>query len=71
MTTPNPSPIKHDDRVKLLHATGLGMVGRVVELRGPLGPKGAQVYRILLQRKPKPAYVEVLEHQLEVILPNS
>lgn len=40
---------------------------RVVELRGPLGPGGAQVYRLLLRRKPSRAYVEVREDQLEVI----
>jgi hypothetical protein len=43
------------------------MRGRVVELRGPLGPGGAQVYRLLLRRKPVRAYVEAWEDQLEVI----
>lgn len=41
--------------------------GRVVELRGPLGPGGAQVYRLLLRRKPVRAFVEAWEDQLEVI----
>ena len=38
---------------------------RVVEFRGPLGPKGARVYRIQVSKKPRPAYLEVLEDQLE------
>jgi hypothetical protein len=37
----------------------------VVEFRGPLGPKGARVYRVLVRKKPRPAYIEVLEDQLE------
>ncbi|MBV9126415.1 MAG: hypothetical protein JO112_23960 [Planctomycetes bacterium] len=39
---------------------------RVVEFRGPLGPNGARVYRIQVRRKPRPAYIEVVEDQLEV-----
>ena len=39
---------------------------RIVEFRGPLGPKGARVYRIQVRKKPRPAYIEVLEDQLEV-----
>lgn len=51
------------DRVKIRHTSG--MKGRIVELRGPLGPKGAQIYRVQLGRKPR--YVEVREDQLEMI----
>ena len=42
------------DRVKI-HRTG-GMRGRIVELRGPLGPGGVQIYRVLVRRKPEPTY---------------
>jgi hypothetical protein len=38
---------------------------RIVEFRGPLGPQGARVYRLLVRKKPRPAYIEVLEDQLE------
>jgi hypothetical protein len=38
-----------------------------VELRGPLGPNGAQIYRVRVPRKPKPAYIEVREDQLQAI----
>jgi hypothetical protein len=38
---------------------------RIVEFRGPLGPNGARVYRIRVRKKPRPAYIEVLEGQLE------
>ena len=41
--------------------------GKIVELRGPLAPGGKQVYRIMVRGKPKPAYVEVREDQLELI----
>ena len=37
---------------------------RIAEYRGALGPKGARVYKIRLQKKPL-EYVEVQEHQLE------
>jgi hypothetical protein len=40
---------------------------KIAEYRGPLGPKGARVYRVLVQRKPRPMYLEVLEEQLEVL----
>lgn len=40
------------------------MVGRIVELRGPLGPGGAQIYRVRFPRKPKPFYIEVRGDQL-------
>ena len=40
---------------------------KVAEFLGPLGPKGARVYRVLVQRKPRRVYTEVLEEQLEVL----
>jgi hypothetical protein len=50
------------DRVKIRLSGGLR--GRVVELRGPLGPGGVQIYRVLVRRKPKPTYIELREDQL-------
>lgn len=41
--------------------------GKIVEFRGPLGPGGARIYRLLVRGKPKPAYVEVREDQLAII----
>ena len=40
---------------------------KIAEYLGPLGPKGARVYRVLVQRKPRRTYIEVLEEQLEVL----
>ena len=40
---------------------------KIAEYRGPLGPKGARVYRVLVQSKPRHVYIEVLEDQLEVL----
>jgi hypothetical protein len=40
---------------------------KIAEFLGPLGPKGARVYRVLVQRKPRRTYIEVLEEQLEVL----
>jgi hypothetical protein len=57
--------LKLGDRVKIRHTAGLK--GRIVEWRGPLGPGGAQVYRIRIRRTPEPVYAEVLEDQLEVL----
>lgn len=41
--------------------------GRIVEFRGPLGPGGALIYRVRVRGKPKPAYIELREDQLELI----
>lgn len=40
---------------------------RIVEYRGAIGPKGAKVYRLRVRKKPKPAYIEVVEDQIEMI----
>lgn len=56
-------PFLVGDRVKIV-APGTGLTGRIVELRGALGPGGAQVYRVRFRGRPNPAYVEVLVDQL-------
>ena len=48
-----------------IHRSG-GMRGRIVELRGPLGPGGIQIYRVLIRRKPEPTYIELREDQLQL-----
>jgi hypothetical protein len=58
---------KYGDRVQILHSS---WQGRIVELRGPLGPGGAQIYRVRIHHKPKrrrPHYIEVREDQLQLI----
>lgn len=70
-TNPPPDPPKKPlynvgDRVKIKLSNG--MRGRIVELRGPLGPGGMHIYRIRVKRDPKPTYIEVMEDQL-VLLP--
>jgi hypothetical protein len=65
MTTRNLSePLKAGTVVKI-RDSGFHRA-KVAEFLGPLGPKGARVYRILVQRKPR-MYIEVLEDQLEVL----
>jgi hypothetical protein len=65
MTTQNSSePLKVGTIVRIRNS-GYGRA-RIVEFRGPLGPNGARVYRIQVRKKPRPAYTEVLEDQLEV-----
>jgi hypothetical protein len=58
-------PLKLGDRVQVLSYPALR--GRIVELRGPLGPGGAQVYSVRIERKPKPSYIELTADLLEVI----
>ena len=41
--------------------------GRIVELRGPLGPNRAQIYRIKYGPKGARAYTELREDQLEIV----
>ena len=43
----------------------------IVEFRGPLGPGGTRVYRVRVRSKPRPAYIEVREDQLEEAEPGA
>src|SRR5260370_40048946 len=61
--------LKLGDHVQIRHSGGLK--GRIVELRGPLGPGGVQIYRVRYRREPKPAYIEGREDQLERITGDS
>jgi len=66
MAPPNlTEPLKDGTIVKILNS-GYPHA-RIAEFRGPLGPKGARVYRVLVQSKPRRVYIEVLEDQLEVL----
>ena len=66
MTTQNlTEPLKPGTVVKILNS-GYSRA-RIAEYRGPLGPKGAHIYRVLVQRKPRRMYIEVREDQLEVL----
>jgi hypothetical protein len=58
-------PLKSGTAVKILNS-GYGRAW-IAEYRGPLGPKGARIYRVLVQKKPRPVYIEVREDQLEVL----
>jgi hypothetical protein len=40
---------------------------KIAEYRGPFGPKGARIYRVLVGTKPRRDYIEVREDQLEVL----
>ena len=44
---------------------------RIAGYWGPLGPKGARVYRIRLEKKPRLVYVDVGEDQLEHVAKES
>jgi hypothetical protein len=64
MVRPRSTPLlKLGDCVRIRRSTGLR--GLIVELRGPLGPHGAQIYRVRVERDPEPAFIEVREDQLE------
>lgn len=52
------------DYVTIPHTTY--PAGRIVESRGPLGPGGAQIYRVRIREKRKPIYIELREDQLEL-----
>jgi hypothetical protein len=66
MTTPNlTEPLKEGTVVKILRSGFDRAV--IVEYRGPLGPKGARIYRVGVRTKPRPMYLEVREDQLEVL----
>lgn len=50
----------------IIRNSGYGRA-RIAEIRGALGPNGARVYRVRVRKKPRPAYIEVLEDQLEAL----
>jgi len=61
-----PGLFKLGDRVRIRYSGFKS--GRIVELRGALGPGGAHIYRVRVRRKPTPMDIEVLEDQL-ILLP--
>jgi hypothetical protein len=66
MTTQNLiEPLSDGTVVKILNS-GYDRA-EIAEYRGPLGPKGARIYRVLVQKKPRRIYIEVREDQLEVL----
>jgi hypothetical protein len=56
---------KLGDRVRIM-GFDRAIIGRVSELRGALGPGGAFVYRVRVQRKPTVREIELLGDQLEL-----
>ncbi len=44
-----------------------GPPGRIVELRGPLGPNGVNIYRVAIPQNPGTSLVELRANQLELI----
>lgn len=58
-------PLKIGTRVKIADLGG--QLGRIVEDRGNLGPKGARINGILLLRKPRRDYIELREDQVEPV----
>ena len=58
-------PLKLGDYVVVKYYPDLR--GQIVELRGPLGPGGLQIYRVRFKRKPTSMYIELGEDQLTVI----
>jgi hypothetical protein len=59
-----PQSFNLGDYVKIKYHPDLR--ARIVELRGPLGPGGAQVYRVRIQHKP-PYFNELTADLLEAI----
>lgn len=53
------------DLVEIRHSGG--QRGRIIEFRGPLGPKGSNIYRVRIRRKPKATYVELPQDQLKPV----
>jgi hypothetical protein len=59
---------KLGDRVKIRLSQ---LRGRIVEVHGPFGPGGANLYRVRVRRKPTPAYIDVREDQLVLLPPKA
>ncbi len=61
------APLRIGDRVRIKGHEG--MLARIVEFRGPLGPRGVPIYRVRIRSKPVPSFIEVREDQLEPVRP--
>lgn len=59
--------LKLGDRVRIRYYPDWR--GRIVELRGPLGPGGVEIYRVRIRHKPKSTYIELRGDQLIVVEP--
>jgi hypothetical protein len=57
--------LKLGDHVRIKNYAG--KLGKIVELRGALGPDGAPVYRVRVNPKPVTTYIELLGNQLEMV----
>jgi hypothetical protein len=66
MTTPNLTEPLKDGTFVRIRDSGYHRA-QIAEFRGPLGPKGARIYRVLVERKPRRVYIEVREDQLEIL----
>ena len=66
MTTQNHIEPLKDGTVVTIRNSGYHRA-EIAEYCGPLGPKGARIYRVLVQKKPRRVYIEVREDQLEVL----
>lgn len=64
MKPPVDTVFKVGDRV-VVRSGERAIPARVVELRGPLGPNGVQIYGITVRGSFQRRYVEVREDQLE------
>lgn len=62
---PSDEPLKVGTIVRIRNS-GFGP-GKIVEYRGPLAPGHVRVYRVRVRGKPRPAYTEVREDQLEIV----
>ena len=65
MTTQNLSEPLNAGTVVKIRNSGYHRA-KIAEFLGPLGPKGARIYRVLVLKKPR-TYIEVREDQLEVL----
>jgi hypothetical protein len=59
---------KVGERVKILNFANVR--GLIVEMRGPLGPGGSQIYRVRFGEKRRPMFIEVRQDQLEPLASN-
>jgi hypothetical protein len=66
-----PPPVPAGDLLKIGARVKIrnlgGQIGKIVEFRGALGPKGARIYRVLIRQKPRRDYIELRDDQMELV----
>jgi hypothetical protein len=68
--TASSRPVQVGDMVRIRSGDQYPITGRVLLIREPIAPGYDRIIRVRMRGKPIPAYVEVLDDQVELVTTN-